>query len=133
MSIHKGKKLLATAGLALGLMFAGGAAQSSVLYSFEDDDIDFVLRGGVVVTSGPILQGDVLGSAIQIPDFTKNFGGGAVNAIPAGQELTGISAVQILSCGNAAPGTACSGAAGTNYIFGPTAAGLNSFIALAGS
>src|SRR5215470_12243739 len=117
MSIHKGKKLLAMAGLALGLTFAGGAAQSSVLYSFEDDDIDFVVRGGAVITSGPIMVGDVLVSAVQIPTFTIN----GVNGIPAGQEMTGVAAVQVFSCGTGTViGTACSGAAGTNYVFKPT-------------
>ena len=92
------RKWAAITGVGLGLSLAGGVTQGAVL-SFEDDDIDFVLRapGGVLnttpVTSGPLAVGDILVSALEIPVLTI----GGVNAIPAGQELTGVASIQIAS------------------------------------
>jgi hypothetical protein len=77
-------------GLGFGLSLACAAslsvAQTNTL-SFEDDDIDFVLRNGQVVTSGPLLVGDTLVSIFEIPIFTIN----GANALPAGSELTGVA------------------------------------------
>ena len=86
------RKLASIAGLGLGLTLAAGAAQSA-LYSFEDDDIDFILRsvGGVLTpqTSGALAVGDIFASILEIPVFTID----GVNGIPAGQEMTGGSSV----------------------------------------
>jgi hypothetical protein len=124
----KTKKLAVVAGLALGL--AATYAQAGI-YSFEDDDIDFILRpttaGGAVsatpITSGPFRVGDVFTSVIEVPVATLN----GVNIIPAGQELTGVAAVQLLSCGGVSIfGSACTG----QYVFGAYTGGLNSILAL---
>jgi hypothetical protein len=113
------KKLASIAGLALSLAVAVGSAHSSTLWSFEDDDIDFALRNGVVITSGTISVGDVLVSAVQVPQFTIN----GVPSIPAGQEMTGVAAIQLLRG---------DGSLINPYVFVPVTNGLNSILALAG-
>ena len=105
------KKL--TAGLAFATAMAAGTAQSAVL-SFEDDDIDFALRGGNVITSGTLAVGDVLVSVFEIPVFTV----GGTPSIPAGQELTGVAAIQITSI------------AGSNITFGAVTGGINALLGL---
>jgi hypothetical protein len=126
MKLTRCKKFASIVGLALGLTLAAGSAQSAVLYSFQDDDIDFIVREGAVVTSGPIAVGDVFVSVFEIPTFTI----GGVNAIPAGQELTGVVAVQLvsISCGGV-PGP-CAGGIGTVYTYAAYSGGLNSILAL---
>jgi len=64
------KKLAVAFGLGLSLACAAGTSTAQTTLSFEDDDIDFVLRDGVVVTSGPLLVGDVFVSIFEIPVFT---------------------------------------------------------------
>ncbi len=87
------RNLVSAAGLGLGLLLAGGAAQASLL-SFEDDDIDFILSttGGqlnaVPKTSGTLDVGDVFVSVFEIDPYTLD----GANRIPAGQELTGVAA-----------------------------------------
>ena len=124
MNLNKCKKLATAVSLALSLAGVAGTAQSAVTYSFEDDDIDFVYRSGQVVTSGAIQVGDIFVSPFQIPEFTIN----GVNAIPAGQELTGVGAIQLISCSN----VNCAGL-GNVFTFGPVADGLNSILALGGT
>lgn len=118
------KRLAYAAALALGLS-AAGAASSATLesWSFEDDDIDFVLDGQTLapLTSGSLAVGQVFLSVFEIPAFTKN----GVNAIPAGQELTGIAAIQLV-------GIIGGGGAGTQYIYAPYSGGLNAILGLAG-
>jgi hypothetical protein len=106
------KKLAVAFGLGLSLACAAGT--SSAQMSFEDDDIDFVLRNGSIVTSGPLLVGDVFVSIFEIPVFTIN----GQNALPAGSELTGVAASQITSI------------VGTTVTFGATTAGLDFFLAM---
>jgi len=108
------KKLAVAFGLGLSLACAAGTSTAQTTLSFEDDDIDFVLRDGVVVTSGPLLVGDVFVSIFEIPVFTIN----GVNAIPTGSELTGVAASQITSI------------AGNTVTFGATTAGLDFFLAM---
>jgi len=107
------KKLASATAVALGLALAAGSAQSA-LYSFEDDDIDFVYRNGQVITSGTLQVGDVLVSVLEVPVFTID----GVNGIPTGQELTGVSAIQITAIN------------GPVYTFGAYSGGLNSILAL---
>jgi hypothetical protein len=117
------KKWVAIAGLGLSVALAGGVAQGAVL-SFEDDDVDFILRapGGVLnptpVTSGPLLTGDIFVSVFEIPVFTMN----GANAIPTGQELTGVAAVQLQNTPTGVPGSPLN--------FQPVSIGLNAILAL---
>jgi hypothetical protein len=97
-------------GVAFGVPVAADAQQ---VYSFQDDDIDFVLRNGVPVTSGPILTGDIFVSVFEIPTFTID----GVPSIPDGQELTGVAAVQLVSD----PATGF-------LTFAPIAGGLNTIL-----
>jgi hypothetical protein len=103
-----------TAGLALATALAAGSAQSALL-SFEDDDIDFAVRGGSVITTGTLTVGDILVSVFEIPVFRID----GANAIPAGQELNGVAAIQITSISPAGVIT-----------FGAVTGGLNSILAL---
>lgn len=121
------KKSLAALAMALPLAFVGATAQAAVtVMSFQDDDIDFLLTP----TEGPngtftlmpklegnFAVGDVLLSVFEMPTFTI----GGVNAIPAGQELTGIAAIQITSIPDN-PGI------GSVITFGPYTGGLNTWL-----
>lgn len=88
--------------LSVGLFCAIVAMPSysgPVLWSFEDDDADAVLRWNPDTelyepqTSGSIAVGDVFWAVFEVPIFTI----GGNNAIPAGMELTGVAAVQLLN------------------------------------
>lgn len=84
------RKLIAAGLAAMSLSFG---AQAAVLL-FQDDDIDFALNPDLSVkTSGTLAVGDILVAVFEMPTFTI----GGVNGIPAGQELTGVSAIQIAS------------------------------------
>lgn len=93
------KKLVAALGVALPLAFAAATAHSAVSLNFEDDDVEFLLSptgvGGALLPklSGNFAVGDVIVSLFEIPNYRI----GGVNALPAGQELTGIAAIQIKS------------------------------------
>lgn len=105
------KKLASVMALGLGLgALAAPAYSASNHYFFEDDDLEWVLRandaGGYdQITSGTLGLGDILVSAFEIPTFEIN----GVNAIPTGQELTGIAAIQVAATD------------GTNFVFQPWA------------
>jgi hypothetical protein len=98
------KKLTAAIGLGIGLTMAAAPAQSAVKWAFQDDDLDFLYRpqaDGSLLLIDPatcvgaacnIVIGDVLVSVFEFPTFTIN----GANAIPAGQELTGVAAIQYL-------------------------------------
>ncbi len=90
------KKLACALGVGLGLAVAAGPAQSMPpLWNFEDDDIDFALDSSFNLKapgSGHTINvNDILVSAFEMPTFTID----GNNAIPAGKELTGISAIQL--------------------------------------
>jgi hypothetical protein len=103
--------------VALAVSVAAGSAQGALL-SFEDDDIDFVLNSDLTAkTTGTLSAGDVLVSVFEIPNFSIN----GSDAIPAGQELTGVAAVEIVS------GT---GTAADPWIMGAYSGGLNAILAL---
>jgi hypothetical protein len=108
------KKLAVAFGLGLSLACAAGTSSAQQTLSFEDDDIDFVLRDGVIVTSGPLMVGDVFVSIFEIPKFTIN----GVNALPDGSELTGVAASEITDI------------SGNIVTFAASSDGLNSFLAL---
>ena len=93
-------KLASVLALSLGLgAMAAPAYSGSNLYFFEDDNLEWVLRpdalsptGYTEITSGNLSVGDVLYSVFEIPFFEIN----GVNGIPAGQELTGVAAVEVV-------------------------------------
>lgn len=96
------KKLASVMALGLGLGAIAAPAYSGSLYRFEDDDLEVVLRpdgngGYTEITSGNLVTGDILYSIFEFPTFEIN----GVNAIPAGQELTGVSAIQVATDGPA--------------------------------
>ncbi|MDT8364110.1 MAG: PEP-CTERM sorting domain-containing protein [Nitrosomonas sp.] len=92
MNIRKSAIAMAT-GLVLGVV---SAASSAAVMKFEDNDLDFLLRGDLtapVTTDTTFQVGDILVSVFEIDVHTID----SVNAIPAGQELTGVAAIQITS------------------------------------
>jgi hypothetical protein len=94
------KKLASVMALGLGLGAMAAPAFSSSLYRFEDDDLEWALRlneaGGYdQITSGNLVAGDILYAVFEFPTFEIN----GVNAIPAGQELTGVSAIRVATDG----------------------------------
>jgi hypothetical protein len=116
------KKLAVGAAVALSL--TAGASQAQVAL-FQDDDIDFVWRGGAgggTITAGNLAVGDVLVSVFEIPTFTL----GGVSQIPAGSELTGVAAIEIASIVTV-PATDVS-----IITFTETALGLDFFLAMGG-
>lgn len=117
------KRFISLMGIGLGLAMAAGQASAVSLWSFEDDDIDFVLReiNGVwtPITSGGIQANDVFFAVFETPVFEID----GNNAIPPGQEVTGISAVQFT--GNITPGAP--NGVGNQYEFQPFA-GLNALL-----
>ncbi len=89
-------KIIAAA-LGLGLAFQAPAVS---LWSFEDDDIDFIIRDtdgdGVYsdespLTSGDFQKGDLFFAVFEVPAYRID----GVDAIPTGMELTGVSAVVV--------------------------------------
>jgi hypothetical protein len=101
------KKLACAAGMLISLAIAAGPAYSTPLWSFEDDDVDSILREtapGVYTpqSSGTLTAGDVFWAVFEIPTFTVDPDGSSgpvppVNALPPGQELTGVAAVRLTS------------------------------------
>jgi hypothetical protein len=130
---HRLKQLAAGVTLAC----AAGVSQGA-LFSFQDDDIDYIVRstGGVlgVVAPGsplipnPILVGDIFVAAFEVPTATKN----GINLIPAGQEMTGMGALQLTGCLTGVGGVATSCQTASVFTFAAPTIGLNSLIALAG-
>ena len=116
------KTLVSAIGVALGLAVASGQASAYVRYSFEDDDVDAILDPRTLLprTSGTLGPGDIFLSVLEVPEF--NIGGS--NGIPAGQEMTGVAAVQLQ--------TIIGSGIGAQYIFAPYTGGLNAILALGG-
>ena len=99
-------------GLGLGLAIGSAAVQAQVI-RFQDDDIDFLLTSTLTPkTSGAFAVGDVLVSVFEMPSYTI----GGVNAIPTGQELTGLAVIQI---------TGGTGTAVDPFTFSPYTGGFN--------
>jgi len=120
----KARKLASMAAMGLGLSMTAAVAQAA-LWTFQDDDVDAVFRPvggqlGAPLQSGTLSVGDVFVSVLEIPTFAIN----GVAAIPAGQEMTGVAAIQVVSIIGAG--------AGAQYIFAPYSGGLNQVLALGG-
>lgn len=115
------KRLTSIMGLAVGLGCIAAPVNAATLYSFQDDDIDFILdSSGVLKTSGALTPGDTFVSVFEMQTFTK----GGINGIPTGQELTGVAAVtlqQIIGAG-----------VGAQYIFGASTIPLTSLTGYSG-
>jgi len=83
-------KTLSAAALA-ALALVGATAQAQLIRA-QDDDIEFVLTSTLQPkTSGLLAEGDIIVSVFEFPDYTI----GGVDAIPAGQEITGLAVIQI--------------------------------------
>lgn len=120
------KQLASVMGVGLGLALASNA-QAFSLWSFQDDDIDFLYRPGTgliapqdpACTGSPdpcdIQKGDVLISIFTFNTFTID----GNNAIPAGKEVTGVAAIQLDSDPSA-----------NTWSFVPYSGGLNAILAL---
>jgi hypothetical protein len=122
MKFKQWKKAISGVGLAVGLALGAGAAQSANLISFQDDDVDFIVRAtttGGVTTFTPVQTGNIsLGDIIVTVQTFNTLTVGGVNGIPAGQQLTGVGAVQVNAI------------AGNVLTFGAYTGGLNSILAL---
>jgi hypothetical protein len=115
------KKLLVATAVGLALLWTTGPASAALAdWSFEDDDIDFILdSSGNQKTSGALTPGDIFVSVFEWGQYTIN----GANAIPAGQEVTGLGVIELLSISGAGPGA--------QYVFGPYA-GINTLPGLNG-
>lgn len=75
---------------------AMGAPMAQSVMSFQDDDVDFLLRevdGVLVPVTGAFQEDDVLVSVFEFPSYTIN----GISQLGANQELTGIAVLQIES------------------------------------
>jgi len=88
------RKLGVAAAVGLGLAGSAGAAE----WTFQDDAIDFLFRGGTLVTPNGcagdecnIVSGDVILAVFEYTTFSID----GVNQIPSGQQITGVAAIQI--------------------------------------
>jgi hypothetical protein len=121
----KFKKLASAAAVGLALSMTAGVAQAD-LWSFEDDDVEAIFTQNTagqleLKTSGALAEGDVFVSAFELPIFTIN----GVNAIPAGMELTGVAAIQVVDI--------IGSGIGAQFVFAPYTGGLNQVLALGGT
>lgn len=115
--------------LGIAAALACGAAQGAVVqYSFEDDDADFILDPITLqpITSGNLAVGQLVVSTFELPSFTI----GGNNAIPTGQELTGVSVLQIASITDANPATVGILEVGSVITYEASPDGLNAILGL---
>jgi len=115
------KKLTTIAGLGLMLTSAASFAATESWF-FQDDDIDFLLGADLSLKATgngyTIEVGDTLASVFELPTFTRN----GVNAIPTGQELTGVAAITLLSKDANGDGTQ------DDWVFGAVNGGLDAVL-----
>ena len=127
----KMKKLAAAVGLGLSLSLIASASQAA-LWSFEDDDIDFILDPDTLTakTSGALEVNDIFVSVFEIPVYTRD----GVNGIPEGQELTGVAAVELVGIFDPAgnPINPDQTGVGSQYLFEAYTGGLNAILGLGG-
>lgn len=103
----------------LGLMLAAGSASASVQWSqpttlFEDDDVDFLIKGTGNTTAGIIEEGDYLLAVVELEKSAGSF--------IAPDELTGVSVIEVDQIiGAGAPG-------GATILFKPPTVGMDSFL-----
>jgi len=110
---------LSAIGLGCGMALAAASAQASTHWSFQDDNIEFILRANTagtleLKTSGALAVGDVFYSVFEMGTFTIN----GINALPAGKELTGVAAVELKAIIPGLPS-----GIGTQYIYGAYSGG----------
>lgn len=131
MNSTKRKTWAYMAVLGLSLSLAATAANANSIISLQDDDLDFLLTpdtaGAISIlgtnysfkTSGTIANGDLLIASLEVPTATiaSYPGGTPTSLIPAGQEMTGISVVQV---------------AGGGTVLQPLAGGLDAILGLVG-
>jgi hypothetical protein len=133
MNSTKRKTLTYMVGLGLSLSLAATAANANSIISLQDDDLDFLLTpdaaGAIAIlgtnysfkTSGTIADGDLLVASLEVPTATiapHPPGTPTSSVIPAGQEMTGISVVQV---------------AGGGSVLQPLAGGLDAVLGLVGA
>lgn len=124
------KKL--TLALAVGAVSLSAQADLVQIWSFQDDSIDFILRetptGLSLVTGGSVQPGDIFVSVFEMPTasalpYPLGSGPGS-SLIPPGQELTGVSVVQLVTSNPAST---------SPWIFQPYTGGMNAVLALMGT
>lgn len=118
------KKLAAVLGL--GLVSAAAQAGYIQAWDFQDDSIEFILRektgGGFdIVTSGPVLKGDIFVAVFEMQSASANPPG--VSLIPPGKELTGVSVIQLATDDPSA---------NPIWTFLPYTGGMNAILSLVG-
>lgn len=110
--------------LGAGLVVASAPVFAAVTWFppvtvFQDDDIDWLIKGANSTNAAIIEVGDTLISAIEIANTSGAFGGGPAGF--GGDELTGIAAITVTD-------KVASGVSGFfNYTFGPTG-NLNGYL-----
>jgi hypothetical protein len=122
-----GKHVTGLLASSIALMLACGPANAITNWSFQDDSIDALYRPGTGFIDPDTCTGaaceislnDVLVTVFEYPTYTIN----GVNAIPTGDEVTGVAAIQYL--GN----TDDSGGNAVRY-YGAYSGGLNAILAL---
>lgn len=131
------KKLTSLIGLGLGLTLAATSVSATEIWRLQDDDMDFILTpdalgsynlGGSLYSlkqSGQVAENDLLVAILEVPVATRSPwppGFPATGSlIPAGQEMTGISVLQVTN----APGGA--------LALSPFIGGLDTLIGLGGN
>lgn len=110
---------------ALGMLAFAGSASAITYYpvtQFQDDDVEYVLdANGAFKTTGNLAVGDTLIAVLEIADTANLAGSGSSNIAALGQELTGLSAIQIYDVIDVGADDNIANAAGETIIFGPSA------------
>jgi len=108
---------LAVAVLGLGLVSSPALAITyfSPITTFEDDDLDFLVRAGSVVAPTPGVTINVGDRLVGVIEFSQTTGtlGGQGPAILAGEELTAVFDITVVA--------KIANGANWDFIFGPTA------------
>lgn len=113
------------AALGLGLAIASAPAAAVTLYGpitqFEDDNVDWVIKGAGNTLATTLQVGDTLVSILEIIQTVEVLGTGSAFVAP--QELTGVGAITLAGFAD------LDGVGGANdMIFTPFAGGLNTYL-----